>query len=109
MEDLEVLRQLRDPKSYLRQQVLGGVDLGLDDPELKESLSLDPSTRKPNRGTSAHSDSAAGNGHGPAANGDPPATAGQISATTNDASTSDPATPAADSTVVPPPFDPDAT
>lgn len=40
-EDLELLADLRNPKSFIRQKVLDGADLGLDDPELTEALSLD--------------------------------------------------------------------
>lgn len=47
-EDLDLLRDLRNPKSFIRQKVLDGADLGLDDPELAEALNLDDKpARKP--------------------------------------------------------------
>lgn len=123
-EDLELLRELRNPKSYLRQKVLDGADLGLNDPELDEALTLDD--KPPRKPTSARASAVnstrantravtAGtttNGDTPAANGDAPATTpvpsgDAAAADTVTAPTGDSAAPR--SLDAPPPFDPDTT
>lgn len=85
-DDLATLSDLRNPKSFVRQKVLDGVDLGVDD------LSLDEPTRRPKPRAVTH---------GSPANGAP----------TNGAPVTGVTGTAAPAAVpdAPPPFDPDAT
>ncbi len=59
-KDLKTLSDLRNPKSFVREKVLDGVDLGLDDLDRDDTRSV----RRPRTG-----ESAAGR---PASNGAPP-------------------------------------
>src|SRR5690625_3076008 len=111
-EDLEILRQLRDPKSYLRQQVLDGVDLGLDDPELEESVSLDNKSKRTSNGARAKTSDSNGSTPPAVTKGTAPATNGHAAGTNGDgaaATNGDAAVTSADPAAGPPPFDPEAT
>jgi Tat protein translocase TatB subunit len=113
-EDLELLADLRNPKSFIRQKVLDGADLGLDDPELTEALSLEDKPKpKPKPRSTARkpvtaavspapsSDTVSTNGHSP--NGSTAAEPADEPVPTD--------VPATDSgtTITAPPFDSDAT
>ncbi|HEY9408752.1 MAG TPA: Sec-independent protein translocase protein TatB [Jiangellaceae bacterium] len=85
-DDLATLSDLRNPKSFVRQKVLDGVDLGVDDLSLGDSV-LDEPTRRPKPRAVAN---------GSPANGSPVA---GVTGTAAPAAVPD----------APPPFDPDAT
>lgn len=94
-EDLKTLSDLRNPKSFVRQKVLDGVDLGLDDMD----VGLDD---KPKKRTAARAVTGSAAAKRPAAR----ATNGAGVASAPAASTAASSAPATDA---PPPFDPDAT
>lgn len=64
-EDLRTLRQLRNPKAFVRDKVLDGVDLDdlkLDDLDLDEPSAKSNGGAKPARGTEASGGAAASGG-----------------------------------------------